>query len=341
MGKGWRVPRWRSCPENELGIHVGHEMPGGEEYGDVAARVHDDVLLASGEPPAFEQRQHLAAPLVDVDDAAAIGDASIVQCPLDLLLSQFSECPCRCFGPLLPELALGFLERVPKRSHECSGLACREAVSDAKCLQVCVQEFCQDSCATAHSAADAGHDVCQGQDSWRAAKSGTGFDVRVLAERWECHLCEAEALHHGPVGLDAGQRAEPLLHLRRHVRLAPLCTGLSWLVIASTIASTSPAAAGSSPAGSATAVIVSYVGCPSPPRWWLRPQIFDTAVHGVDEPTETLSPFSASGRPPNTTCPDTWPWEQKTCRLCTAPLETGLLLQSSITLRSRTNEKTR
>ena len=77
----------------------------------------------------------------------------------------------------------------------------------------------------------------------------------------------------------------------------------------------------------------------SPPRWWLRPQIFDTAVHGVDEPTETLSPFSASGRPPNTTCPDTWPWEQKTCRLCTAPLETGLLLQSSITLRSRTNEK--
>ena len=100
--------------KNELGIHVGHEMPGGEEHGDVAARVHDDVLLASGEPPAFEQRQHLAARLVDVDDAAAIGDASIVQCPLDLLLAQFSECPCRCFGPLLPELALGFLEGVPK-----------------------------------------------------------------------------------------------------------------------------------------------------------------------------------------------------------------------------------
>ena len=89
-------------------------MPGGEEYGNVAARVHDDVLLASGEPPAFEQRQHLASRLVDVDDAAAIGDASIVQCPLDLLLAQFSECPCRCFGPLLPELALGFLEGGPK-----------------------------------------------------------------------------------------------------------------------------------------------------------------------------------------------------------------------------------
>ena len=110
----------------------------------------------------------------------------------------------------------------------------------------------------------------------------------------------------------------------------------------------SPAAAGSSPAGSATAAItmssctttcsptvaiVSCIGCPaSPPRWWLRPQIFGTAVHGVDELTETLSPFSASGRPPNTTCPDTWPWEQKTCRL-------RLLRHSSITLRSRTNEK--
>ena len=100
--------------KNELGIHVGHEMPGGQEHGDVAARVHDDVLFAFGEPPAFEQRQHLAARLVDVDDAAAVGDASIVQCPLDLLLAQFSKCPCRCFGPFLPELALGFLEGVPK-----------------------------------------------------------------------------------------------------------------------------------------------------------------------------------------------------------------------------------
>ena len=98
--------------KNELGVHIGHEMPGGEEHGDVAARVHDDVLFASGEPPAFEQRQHLATRLVDVDDAAAIGDAGIVQCPLDLLLAQFSECPCRCFGPHLPEIALGFLEEM-------------------------------------------------------------------------------------------------------------------------------------------------------------------------------------------------------------------------------------
>ena len=76
--------------KNEVGIHVGHEMPGGEEHGGVAARLHYDVLFAYGEPPAFEPRQHLAARLVDVDDAAAIGDASIVQCPLDLVLAQFS-----------------------------------------------------------------------------------------------------------------------------------------------------------------------------------------------------------------------------------------------------------
>ena len=82
--------------KNKWGVNVGHKMPAGEEHGDVAARVHDDVLLASSEPPAFKQWQHLAARLVDVDDAAAIGDASIVQCPLDLLLAQFSECPCRC-----------------------------------------------------------------------------------------------------------------------------------------------------------------------------------------------------------------------------------------------------
>ena len=85
--------------KNELGIHVGHEMPG-------AARLRRAT--------SFEQKQHLAARLVDVGGAAAIGDARIVQCPLDLLLAQFSECPCRCFGPFLPELALGFLEGVPK-----------------------------------------------------------------------------------------------------------------------------------------------------------------------------------------------------------------------------------
>ena len=186
-------------------------------------------------------------------------------------------------------------------------------------------------------------------------------------------FARAEALRHGPVGLDAGERAEPLPHLRRHVRLAPLCTGLSCLSspAPSPAASPapSPAIAGSSPAGSAatlamtfsmavcsaTAVIAMssctatcFCACghrelhrlpTSPPRWWLWPQIFDAAVHGVDEQTETLSPFSASGRPPNTTCPDTGPWEQKKCCLCTAPLETGILLQSTMTLRSRTNDE--
>ena len=165
--------------KNELGIHVGHWMPGGEEHGDVAARVHDNLLFASSEPPAFEQGQHLAARVVDVDDAAAIGDASIVQCPLDLLLVQFSECPCRSSGHSFPSSPLGFLKAYPSDRMIFPVLASGEAVSDAKCLQVRIQEFCQDSCATAHSAADAGHDVCQGQDSCsfqgaRAAKSGTG-----------------------------------------------------------------------------------------------------------------------------------------------------------------------
>ena len=102
------------------------------------------------------------------------------------------------------------------------------------------------------------------------------------------------------------ERAEPLLHLKRHVRLAPLCTGLSWLVVASTIAS-------------CCRLVTSGFCChacdvcghrelhrlPTSPRWWLRPQLFDTAVHGVDELTETLPPVAAIGRPPNTTCTDT------------------------------------
>ena len=86
-------------------------MPGGEEYGDVAARVHD-VLFASGEPPAFEQRRHLAARLVD--DAAAIGDSRTVQCPLDLLLTQFSECPYHATGHSFPSSPSGFLKEYPK-----------------------------------------------------------------------------------------------------------------------------------------------------------------------------------------------------------------------------------
>ena len=145
----------------------------------------------------------------------------------------------------------------------------------------------------------------------------------------------------------AQSRLEPLLHLWRHVRLAPLCAGLSWLVFTSTIASCRWLVASRfCDRGHHDVFLHDNVFCDCghrelhrlptlPPRWWLRPQIFDTAVHGVDELTETLSPFSASERPPNTTCPDTCPWEQKTCRLCTAPLETGiLLLQSSTPLRA-------
>ena len=96
--------------EDELGVHARHAMPGGEEHGDVAARVRGGVLLASGGPPAFVRGQRLATRLVDVGDAAAIGDGRIVQCPLDLLLAQFSGCPCRCCGPILPSSPLGFLK---------------------------------------------------------------------------------------------------------------------------------------------------------------------------------------------------------------------------------------
>ena len=176
-------------------------------------------------------------------------------------------------------------------------------------------------------------------------------DVHVLEEGWERTFCEAEALPHGPVRHDAGKGAEPLLHLRRHVHLAPLCTGLSWLVITSTIASCNWLVASRfCDRGHHDVLLHDNVLCDCghrelhrlptlPPRWWLRSQSFDTAVHGVDEPTETLSPFGASGWPSNTSRPDTWPWEQKTSRLCTAPLETGLLSQSSTTLRSRTNDE--
>ena len=188
----------------------------------------------------------------------------------------------------------------------------------AKCLQVRIPKFCQDSCATAHSAADAGHNVCQGHDSCgfqgaRAPQSGTKsllrdpiagcVHVRVLEERWVCSFFEAETLRHGPAAHDAGEGAEPLLHLRRHVRLAPLCTRLSRLVVTSTSPAASPAAspavACSSPAGSAaklatpfctatcsaTAAIVHRELHPLPTssRWWIWPQLFDTAVHGVGE----------------------------------------------------------
>ena len=84
----------------------------------------------------------------------------------------------------------------------------------------------------------------------------------------------------------------------------------------------SPAVDGSSPAGSAAKLAMppnEFCDCghrelhrlPTlPPRWWIWPQLFNTAVHGVDELAEPLSPINATGRPPNTTCTDTRPWEQ-------------------------------
>ena len=86
-----------------------------------------------------------------------------------------------------------------------------------------------------------------------------GVDVRVLEEGWECPLCEAETLHHGP------------LVLRRFVQ------GSAGFSSPAPSPAPSPAATGSSPARSATAVIamssctatcsasvaiVSCIGCP-------------------------------------------------------------------------------
>ena len=148
-----------------------------------------------------------------------------------------------------------------------------------------------------------------------AKKDGSAF----LAKRTHCAMVQSR--------LTRAREQNHSLHLRRHVRLAPFCTWLSWLVIASTIV---------------------FCDCghrelhrlpTSPPRWWIWPQRFDTAVHGVDELAETLSPIAATGGPPNTTYADMWPWEQETCRLCTTPLETGILHRSSTQPRSSTNNE--
>ena len=180
-------------------------------------------------------------------------------------------------------------------------MAFGEAALDAtKCLQVRVQEFCQRSCATAHSAADAGNDVCQGQDSCgfqgaRAAESVTGSLLREpLAGGVDVRVLDGRS--GGTASWSSWERAEPLLHLKRHVRLAPLCTGLSWLIIASTIASCCSLVA-STPCDCGHHDVLLhdnvFSDCGhrelhrlpmSPHRWWIWPQLFDTAVDGWRQP---------------------------------------------------------
>ena len=148
-----------------------------------------------------------------------------------------------------------------------------------------------------HPAADAGHDVGRGQDSCgfqgaRAAKSGTGSCEIHLREVSMC-VCSkkggsalfAKRRHHGPVGLDTGDGAEPLLHVKRHVRLAKLCTGLSWLVVTSTIASSRWLVASRFCCHARDVILHGNVFCDCghrelhrlptlPPRWWIWPQLF-------------------------------------------------------------------
>ena len=76
-------------------------MLDGEDHGDVAAQVHNEVPFTLGEPAAFEQWQHFAASLVDVDVAGAVCDACIGQRADRLLLAEFAErpfCPARVWG---------------------------------------------------------------------------------------------------------------------------------------------------------------------------------------------------------------------------------------------------
>ena len=71
-------------------------------------------------------------------------------------------------------------------------------MGNTKCVQMGVQEFLQHSCATGHSAADRGCDVCQGQDSCgfqgtRAAKNESGSLLRgPPAGRVDVHVSKKD-----------------------------------------------------------------------------------------------------------------------------------------------------
>ena len=182
--------------------------------------------------------------------------------------------------------------------------------------------------------------------------------MRVLEEGWKYLFREADTPRHGPVALDAGKGAEPLLS--PHAAYAS-CAALYRAQLArhrqhdrqhhrSTIVSCRWLVTSWSCCHGRDVLLHRNVLCDcgkrelhrlptSPLRWWNSLQLFDTAVHGVNELAKTLSPITASGGPPNTTCADTWPLEQESCRLFTAPLETGVLLQSSTPPRSSTNNE--
>ena len=147
--------------------------------------------------------------------------------------------------------------------------------------------------------------------------------MRVLEEGWECPLCEAEALRHGPVALDAGARAGTTPSPRAAcASCAALCraqlacrhqhrrqlhrqqlASCRWFVTSGFSCHARDDLLHGKlfcDCGHRDVLLHSNVVCDcghrglhrlptSPPRWWLPHQLFDTTVHGVDELTETLS----------------------------------------------------
>ena len=192
--------------------------------------------------------------------------------------------------------------------------------------------FCQHSCATAHSAADARHGVCQGQDScgFQEARAAPEVfcenhlrvcvDVCVLEEGWEVYFYFTKRRHCAMVQSRLTRAKEQnhsftsggMCVLRRFVQ------GSAGSSSPAPSPAPSPAAAGSSPASSAaklamssctathsaTAAIVSCIGC-SRRHAGGSGSSYSTlrSMHGV------VPPVAATGGPPITTCADTWPWD--------------------------------
>ena len=161
-------------------------------------------------------------------------------------------------GHSFPNSPLGFLKEYPSDRMNRRVWCLEEAVANVtKCLQVRVQEFCQDSRSTAHTAADRRGTRClPGQDSCgfqgaRAAKSGTGSLLREpfaagVAMRSDCAMVQ--------LGLTRAREqnhsftSSGMCVLRRFVQGS---AGLS-------SPAPSPAVAGSSPAGSAATLAMPF-----------------------------------------------------------------------------------
>ena len=177
-----------------------------------------------------------------------------------------------------------------------------------------------------------------------ATKSGTGSPWRDPLAGVSMFVCSEKD---GTAFLRGGNTAPWSSRLKRHVRLAPLCTGLGWLVIASTIASYCWLVASRFFCHARDVLLRSNVFCDhpelhrlstTPPRWWIWPS------------SSTLRSMASMSRRDALVSHCNWratqhdgrghvPWEQETCRLRTAPLETGILFLSRAPPRPSTNSE--